>query len=52
VGEPLVQNGQGQFVLPRYQVAALQGLPIPEPSLLVLVAAGCALAAGLNRRNA
>jgi hypothetical protein len=52
VAEPLDQNGQGQFVLPKYQVAALQGLPIPEPSLLVLVAAGCALAASLNRRNA
>jgi hypothetical protein len=52
VAETLDENAQGQLVLPRYQVAAVQGLPIPEPSQLVLLAAACGLAAGLNRRNA
>ena len=42
----------GEFVLPQYSVAALQGLPLPSPPLLVLLVAGVALAASLKRRNA
>lgn len=53
VGQALtVQQPGGQLVLPKYHVAALEGLPVPEPAALVLLAAGFALAAAVRRRNA
>ena len=51
VGQAL-HHESGKLVLPQYSVAALQGLPAPEPSSLVVVALGLALAAGAVRRNA
>ena len=51
VGQPLFQQG-GVFVLPQYSVGALQGILVPEPTALALLAVGVALAAGTKRRNA
>ena len=42
----------GKLVLPQYSVGALQGVPAPEPAVLVLLAAGIALAASSKLRNA
>jgi hypothetical protein len=51
VGQALHQQN-GKLVLPQYSVAALEGLPVPEPALLVGLALGAALAAASVRRNA
>lgn len=50
VGQTLHSQG-GELVLPQYSVGALQGIPVPEPSALVLAATAFALAASLRRRS-
>lgn len=50
VGETLTMNGQGQLVLPKYHVAALEGLP--EPTVIALILLVVAVAAVVRRRNA
>jgi PEP-CTERM motif len=52
VGQALHQAGNNTLELPQYSVGALQGLPVPEPAALLLLAVGVALAAGSKRRNA
>lgn len=48
VGETLTQQGS-TLVLPKYSVGVLQGVPVPEGSTLVFLAAGLALAGALRR---
>ena len=52
VGQALDSNSQGQFVLPKYHVAALEGVPLPEPAAFALVVAALVLAGIPLRRNA
>jgi hypothetical protein len=48
VGQPLSQSG-GTYVLPQYSVGAVQGIPVPEPAALALVASGLLLVSALRR---
>jgi len=48
VGQALTQQGS-TLVLPKYSVGVLQGVPVPEPSTFVLLAAGAALVGVLRR---
>lgn len=48
VGEQLTQVGS-TLVLPQYSVGMFTGVPVPEPSTFVLLAAGLALAGALRR---
>jgi hypothetical protein len=48
VGVALTQQGS-TLVLPKYSVGLLQGVPVPEASTLVFLAAGLSLAAALRR---
>jgi hypothetical protein len=48
IGEALTQQGS-TFILPQYSVGLLQGVPLPEASSFVLLAAGLALAGALRR---
>lgn len=48
VGQALTQQGS-TLVLPQYSVGILYGVPVPEPSTLVLLAAGLALTGVLRR---
>ena len=49
VGEPLNQNSQGEFVLPQYTVGGFEGMPVPEPGVIALLASGLAGLALLRR---
>ncbi|HTO56108.1 MAG TPA: hypothetical protein VMR50_22190 [Myxococcota bacterium] len=48
VGQALTQQGQ-TLILPQYQIGIVTGIPLPEPSALLLIAAGVGLAAALRR---
>jgi hypothetical protein len=48
VGQALTQQGS-TLVLPKYSVGVLYGVPVPEPSTLVLLTIGLALAGTLRR---
>jgi hypothetical protein len=48
VGQALDQQGQ-TLILPQYQIGVVTGVPLPEPSALLLLAAGVGLAAALRR---
>jgi len=50
VGEALTQVGN-TLVLPQYQVGVLTGVPLPEPALALLFAAGMGVTAVLRRRE-
>jgi len=51
VGVPLKKRGS-TFVLPKYSVGVLEGVPVPEPATLALLAGGLALCAALRRGKA
>jgi hypothetical protein len=50
VGQALTQVGN-TLVLPQYQVGIVTGIPLPEPSVGLLLAAGLGAAALLRRRE-